>query len=192
MSEAFVNQITIDCLLNKTLLTNHLKNQMSKKYNTDERKFYSKRITHLFKEMLILNGSKDLSPDVTYAFDNFINVTINYFKTIDQNDLIQNELNDSNDLKNISLENLKDDTFDNTNCTKNADEFLMRSIKINDFTLDKYVTKTRIKKKEEIIMPKQKEFNLKDPNLKIKGIKKNNITNIYEDKNPKKEEDKTL
>jgi len=53
-------------------------------------------------------------------------------------------------------------------------------------TLDKYVTRTRITKKDEIILPKQKNINLNDPELKTKGLKKNNITNIYEDKNTKK------
>jgi hypothetical protein len=52
-------------------------------------------------------------------------------------------------------------------------------------TLDKYVTRTKTKKKEEIIFPRQKEINLNDPELKNKGIK-NNINNIYEDKNTKK------
>jgi hypothetical protein len=68
-----------------------------------------------------------------------------------------------------------------------ADKLLMRSIKMNVPTLDKYVTRTSTKKKDEIILPKQKNINLNDPELKNKGLKKNNITNIYEDKNTKKE-----
>ena len=67
-----------------------------------------------------------------------------------------------------------------------ADKLLMRSIKIDVPTLDKYVTRISTKKKEEIILPKQKDINLNDPEFKIKGLKKNNITNIYEDKNTKK------
>ncbi len=68
-----------------------------------------------------------------------------------------------------------------------ADKLLMRSIKIDVPTLDKYVTRTRTKRKDEIILPKQKNINLNDSEFKIKGLKKNNITNIYEDKNTKKE-----
>jgi hypothetical protein len=63
----------------------------------------------------------------------------------------------------------------------------MRSIKIDVPTLDKYVTRISTKKKEKIILPKQKDINLNDPEFKNKGLKKNNITNIYEDKNTKKE-----
>jgi hypothetical protein len=62
----------------------------------------------------------------------------------------------------------------------------MRSIKIDPPTLDKYVTRISTKKEEKIILPKQKDINLNDPELKNKGLKKNNITNIYEDKNTKK------
>ena len=68
----------------------------------------------------------------------------------------------------------------------NADKLLMRSIKIDAPTLDKYVTRVITKKKEEIILPKQRNINLNDPEFKNKGLKKNNITNIYEDKNTKK------
>jgi hypothetical protein len=39
-------------------------------------------------------------------------------------------------------------------------------------TLDKYVIRTRTKKKSEIILPQQKDINLLDPGLKTKGIKK--------------------
>ena len=67
-----------------------------------------------------------------------------------------------------------------------ADKLIMRSIKIDVPTLDKYVTRISTKKKEEIILPKQKDINLNDPELKIKGLKKNNTTNIYEDKKTKK------
>ena len=61
----------------------------------------------------------------------------------------------------------------------------MRSIKNDIYTLDKYVTKTIIKKNDETIMPKQKEINLKDEKLKIKGLKKKNIVNLYEDNDTK-------
>ena len=63
----------------------------------------------------------------------------------------------------------------------------MRSIKMEIPTLDKYVKKTSTKKKENIILPKQKTINLQDPELKNKGLKKKNITNKYED-NTKKED----
>ena len=58
----------------------------------------------------------------------------------------------------------------------------MRSIKMDVPTLDKYVTRTSVKKKTELILPQQKDINLQTDELKTKGLKKNNITNKYEDK----------
>ncbi len=44
MSQAYVNQLTIDCLLNKDVINKHLKSKQSKKENKEEIKFYKKRI----------------------------------------------------------------------------------------------------------------------------------------------------
>jgi hypothetical protein len=175
MSEAFVNQVTLDCLLNKQMYNSQIKSKRSKQINKEERKFYRKRSFNLFKELINGNEPENLSPDIKYAYDNFINTTIQYFKTIDNNDIIQSEYKDvifsldnsSNDFidssANLKTEILKTEILD-------ADLLLTRSIKLEVPTLDKYVTRTRTKKKEEIIMPKQKEINLNDPHLKNKGI----------------------
>jgi hypothetical protein len=175
MSEAFVNQVTLDCLLNKQMYNSQIKSKRSQQINKEERKFYRKRSFNLFKELINGNTPENLSPDIKYAYDNFINTTIQYFKTIDNNDIIQSEYKDvifsldnsSNSFidssSNLKTENLKTENLD-------ADLLLTRSIKLEVPTLDKYVTRTRTKKKEEIIMPKQKEINLQDPQLKNKGI----------------------
>jgi hypothetical protein len=197
MSEAFINQVTLDCLLNKEMFGKHLKYQKSKLINKQERKFYKKRIFSLFKELLLGNEPTGLLPDVKYAYENFSNACIHYFKAIDNNDLIQaeydnieiknNENNENNENNSVSeeieLNNYKDNFSQNTE----ADKILMRSIKMEIPTLDKYVKKTSTKKKENIILPKQKTINLQDPELKNKGLKKKNITNKYED-NTKKED----
>ena len=39
--------------------------------------------------MLTEKCESELSPEVKYAYDNFLNAAINYFKTIDNNELIQ-------------------------------------------------------------------------------------------------------
>lgn len=176
MSEAFVNQVTLDCLLNKQMYNSQIKSKRSKQINKEERKFYRKRSFNLFKELINGNQPENLSPDIKYAYDNFINTTIQYFKTIDNNDIIQSEYKDvifsldnsSNSFidssSNLKPENLKTEILD-------ADLLLTRSIKLEVPTLDKYVTRIRTKKKEEIIMPKQKDINLNDPQLKNKGLK---------------------
>ena len=203
MSQAFVDQVTLDCLLNKSLFNNQVKNKKAQSVNKEDKKFYKKRIYNLFKEILINKSEpEDLFPDVKYAYDNFINASINYFKTIDNNDLLQEEYKtlDEEALENINvIPDLGDDIG-----AEEADKLMMRSIKITTPTLDKYVKRKNTKPEEKLILPKQKEVNLMDPELKVKGIqsntnnnnnniKKKNITNKYDELiNTKKENKETL
>jgi uncharacterized UPF0160 family protein len=188
MSQAFVDQVTLDCLLNKDMFNKHIKNCKAKSINKEDRKFYKKRIYNLFKELLITKDEpEDLLPDVKYAYDNFINSCINYFKTIDNNDLNQEEykgLVETPDIINIT--ELKDN---NLQTEEDANKLLMRSIKITTQPLDNFVKRKTTKVEEKLILPKQKEIILNGPELKIKGInKKKNITNKYDETlNTKKE-----
>ena len=79
MSQAYINQLTINCLVNKDMINKHVNTKHLKKEQKEEIKFYRKRTYNLFKE--IINGTppEDLLPDVKYAYDNFVNATINYF-----------------------------------------------------------------------------------------------------------------
>ena len=181
MSQAYVNQLTIDCLLNKNVIDKHNRSKQSKKENKEEIKFYKKRVYNLFKEIITGNSPDDLLPDVKYAYSNFLNASISYFKTVDNNDIIQSEYKDMKFPSEICCND-----NDISGNVVDANKLLMRSIKMNVPTLDKYVTRTTTKKNDEIILPKQKNINLNDPELKNKGLKKNNITNIYEDKKTKK------
>jgi hypothetical protein len=190
MSEAFVNQVTLDCLLNKEMFNKHIKNQKAKSINKEERKFYKKRIYNLFKELLITKEEpKDLLPDVKYAYDNFIHSCIHYFKTIDNNDLNQEEYKNLYEEPDIS--NIPELNDNNLKTEEEANKLLMRSIKITTPPLDKFVKRKTTKVEEKLIMPKQKEINLNDPELKLKGItKKKNITNKYDEINNSKKENK--
>ena len=195
MSESLINQITLDCLLNKKMYNTQIKKQKTKQINHEERKFYRKRIYNLFKEMISENSPDNLLLDVKYAYENYINATINYFKIIDNNDIIQGEhSSETNEYLETNTDLIEDVSYNsNSNSVESADSILMRSIKITMEipTLDKYVKRTKTKPLNEqprLIIPKQKEINLNDPQLKNKGIK-NNITNIYEDKNKKKEDE---
>ena len=181
MSQAFVNQVTLDCLLNKEVFNKHIKNKKAKSINKQDIKFYKKRIYNLFKELLITKEEPaDLLPDVKYAYDNFINSCINYFKTIDNNDLNQEEYKGLDEIPDIiNIPELQDN---NLHTEEEANKLLMRSIKITTQTLDNFVKRTSLKQKEKLILPKQKEINLNGPELKIKGInKKKNITNKYDE-----------
>jgi len=180
MSQSLVNQITLDCLLNKETMGKHLMKQREKQINKDELNFYRKRIYNLFKEIISNKSPSDMPPDVKYAYDTFIKTTINYFKVIDNNDLLQEEYKD---VELSAQECSEPDANVTVNVASNneVNKLLMRSVKMDIPTLDKYVKRTSVKKQDNIILPKQREVNIMNPELKNKGLKKNNITNLYED-----------
>lgn len=181
MSQSLVNQITIDCLLNKETMSKHIMKQTEKQINKEDLIFYRKRILNLFKVMINNNNPDDLSPDVKYAYNIFIKSAINYFKIIDNNDLLQDEYKDLELPPDISF----NDDMDTTYNYDDANKLMMRSVKMDLPTLDKYVKRTTNKKHDNIILPKSREVDIMKPEFKNKGIKeideKKNITIIYED-----------
>jgi hypothetical protein len=134
------------------------------------------------KELLKEDGEELIPPDLKYVFDNYIKLCVNYFKVLDRSDTIQE------DYKEIS------DTVENTCITNEeitkSNSLLMRSVKV-DTGLDNFVTVKITKKQEELIMPQQRNINLRDPKFKKKGItekEKKNITIKYDDQEEKKKE----
>jgi hypothetical protein len=188
MSEAFVNQVTLDCLLNKSQYSKFLMNKTEKISNKKDKKFYRKRIFSLTRELLILKEKpENLLPDVEYAFNNYVNSCVHYFKAIDSNDILQTEYTSFNELSTLDglILGLEDD---DTTSKEEADKLMMRSINIiSNSSLDHFITRKITKKPEEIILPKQKDINLSDPILKNKGViisdKKKNINNKYGETN---------
>ena len=191
MSESFINQVTLDCLLNKQQYNKYLFNKTEKVSNRKDKKFYRKRIFSLTKELLLTKERPEfLFPDVEYAFDNYVNSCIQYFKTIDSNDIIQNEYSSFVGIATLSnITGLADDDDDDEDfqSKEDADKLLMRSINISKSSLDNFVKTKLTKKAEEMVLPKQKDINLADPILKTKGVlkfdKKKNITNKYDEAN---------
>jgi hypothetical protein len=184
MSQPLIDQITLDCLLNREIMGDHVMKQREKQINKEDLKFYRKRIFDLFRKIISNNSPSDLSPDVKYAYDTFIKSTISYFKVIDNNDLLQEEYKDIDNIEETHNETIKDNNI----CLLDADKLMMRSIKIDNHTLDKYVKRNNRKNQERIFLPKTREVDIMNPEFKNKGLKKN-INNIYED-NKKKQEQK--
>ena len=182
MSEAFLNQVTLDCLLNKNMYNKHLLAERNKTTNKRDKKFYKRRIFDLTKELLISKEEPDnLFPDVKYAFDIFVDSCIHYFKSKDNNDIIQAEYKNIEE-SNVIESDLLEQTVNSDLTEEEANNILMRSFKITKPSLDNFVTIKYTKKPSEIILPKQKDINLKDPDLRNKGIrKKKNIINKYDE-----------
>ena len=90
----FVDQVTLDYLLNKEMYNDHVQNKKIAKINKEERKLYKKRIFQLFKDSITGSEVEDLPMDVKYAYNNYLNACIQYFKVKDNHDTIQSEFKD--------------------------------------------------------------------------------------------------
>ena len=183
-NQNIINQITMDCLVNKG--KNNKTNAVIKP-NKKDKKFYRRRILNLTREMLLNNYENDLLMDVREAFDLYVKSCIGYFKLKDETEIIQEEYNIDSLLDEITQSELDADDIVSP---EEANKLMMRSITINKRPLDNFVKIKYLKVKEDIIIPKQKEINLQDPSLKKKGIpKKKNISHTY--KNEKQDNKET-
>jgi hypothetical protein len=186
MSDAFVNQVTLDCLLNKHQYEKYISKKISKDVDKKEKKFYRKRIFNLTKDLLASEVEvTNLLPDVKYAFDNYVRACIHSFKVLDSNDIIQSEyenikkIEQSREQKNDDEDSQECEDGENCenehdeDCNKqSADNILARSnIRIINPSLDSFIRVKMPQMRDEMILPKQKEINLNEPSLKTKGIK---------------------
>jgi hypothetical protein len=180
-NESIINQITLDCLLNRTQYEKYLHRNLTKSINNNDKKFYRKRICNLTKELFKEENEDDIiPPDIKYVFDNYIKICINYFKVIDRSDIIQEEYKE--------FKESTEESFVTNEELSQSNALLMRSIKVNP-GLDNFVTVISTKKQDEMIIPQQRDINLRDPKLKKKGIaekEKKNIPINYDEQLDKK------
>ena len=180
MCDQLISEITLECLMNKQQYAKHIGQNATIKKDSirKDKRFYKKRIFDLTKRLLNNEKPETMYPDVGSAFDSYIRVCIEYFKVLDRSDIIQEDY--------IGVEDgiLNNKPMDPSYNAVEESMLMMRSIKITEpNALEKLVKRTTHKLEKKAIIPLQKDINLKDPNLKNKGIcKKNNISNKYEDK----------
>jgi len=186
-SDDFLNQVSLDFLINKKQYKNHstsfTENTINKKINKKDKKFYRRRILNLTKDLLSKETEAEISseipPDIKYMFDNFIKACVHYFKILDRNDIIQE---DYNEFKDKIKENNEINDESHKILKEENEKLLMRSVKMSNPSLDNFIKINMTEQSKELIIPQQKEINLKDPILKNKGIdKKKNIINNYEE-----------
>jgi hypothetical protein len=143
----FVDQVTLDFLLNKEMYNDHVQNKKIAKIKKEEKQIYRKRIYTLFKETITGSEPKDLPMDVKYAYNNYLNACIQYFKIKDNHDLIQSEYKDFI----FTEEIIQDISFNEINQSENnleADKILLFPI-INEGTKEKKA-KSKSKSKSEL------------------------------------------
>jgi len=206
--DAFINQVTLDCLLNKQQYEKYINKTRSKNVDKKDKKFYKKRILNLTKDFLSSEDDlQNMLPEVKYAFDNYVKACIHSFKVLDSNDIIQKEYENINKIEseNENLEEKKEDIeVSERNEVKENEEqeqeqevneilekesksfFTRSTVKIINPSLDNFIKLKTPQLKEDVFLPKQKDINLNETSFKNKGIaKKKNITNIYEDETKK-------
>ena len=188
-----VNYITLEMMSNNDSYTKYLKQH---KLDHDavlkrEKRFYRKRIIALTKDILFNNvnanpganpgANTDTTPPsqldipkiddiIVSAFNTFARLCISHFKFKDTMDTIQGEYKDMNGetcTENKIVDDLDEDMSNNIN---EANKLCMKQNDKKILTLDAYVIKTSAPKKE-MILPKTKNVNLKDPKYKKKDIK---------------------
>lgn len=195
-SDAFLNQASLDYLINtkqyKIQFISSTQNTINKKINRKDKKFYRRRILSLTKDLLSKEESEIVvSPDIKYAFDNLVKTCIHYFKILDRNDIIQEDYNNFNKGINEEIKEEKELSESEQFLKEENEKLLMRSVKLSNHSLDNFIKIKMTKQAEELIIPQQKEINLKDPILKNKGVnKKKNIINNY-DENTQKQSKET-
>lgn len=209
MSSNIVDQITLECLMNKDLYHKLVSNKKIVQDKNKDKKFYKKRIIALTKELFNNEKMDNLMQDVNFAFENYVKTCIRHFKITDESDIIQqdyaglegasgldespsftnesskelgepNKSHDLNDLKEENKSNEKADNEDGPNeVMKENNTLLLRQFRVPSSTLDNFVKGTMVKSKDHVL-PKQKDINLETDELMNKGIcKKKNIDNKY-------------
>lgn len=138
----FVDQVTLDYLLNKEMYNDHVQNKKKAQIKKQECKLYKKRIFQLFKDIITGSEPEDLPMDIKYSYNNFITSCIQHFKVTDSNDVIQSEFKDF--IFTEENEIIKDISFNEINQSENnlaADKILLFS------TFEKDSAKLRAKSK---------------------------------------------
>jgi len=160
-----LNLIDLQYLTNPDKLTKLMQKKDLQQISRNDLDFYKKRIFQLTKDML--RGEK-INTKVNKAFVNYAQICIDHFKFMDKMELIQN------DYKDIKSSVNKKSTFN----MKNSNSMMLKKKKPYRprITDNIKIKSTRINTPP--VIPKTRNFNLKDPRFREKGLKKKNINDI--------------
>ena len=93
MSDDFVNQLTLNCLISKTQLqklNRHLKENTDNIKKTNK-ELYGDRVKQLFNDLLVDKPIDNVLQEVNIAFDYFFDKCVYYFKAIDNNECLEKD-----------------------------------------------------------------------------------------------------
>ena len=197
INEGIVNDITLKYFTNKEFASKTHKHLETKTPNikSKDKKFYRKRMMALTKYLLYgtVNEEVDINldnlpSDIPVLFSSYLKKSIDYFKTQDRADILQEEYADVT-YKDTNYENKEE--IVNITQQDDIDSKFLKNVRVQQSsTLDNFVQRTVVKK-EKTEYPRKKNVNLTDPVLKNKGLgKKKNIDTKYEEGSKDKTEKK--
>lgn len=152
-----INEINRQYLINPASWEKINKDSSFNELNQEDYEFYKPRIFKITKDIL---KDKEVDKKIKKCFMNYAKICMEHFKFIDKRDIIQKEY-DEREKKN------KNTTSFNINESNNL---IMKKTEFKKVKItDQMPIKTNIIPKN-VVMPKKRIFNLKDPKLKRKGI----------------------
>ena len=181
-----INYITLETMANSDTYNKYLKrnNLDHTSVLKSEKRFYRKRINAMAKDILNnnINNNNDspINDVIINAFNTFVRLCISHFKFKDTIDNIQGDYKDMvsgsrvNLLDSIyNMDNMDnmDNIEDSRNSMNEANKLFMKQVDKKVVTMDNFVIKTS-PPQDEMILPKTKDLNLKDPKYKKKDIKR--------------------
>lgn len=157
------NQVTLTYLTNPLYQNGIVKSEELNEIDRNDKRFYKKRILALTREMLRGEYPSDALKKV---HNNYIYEIISHFKMSDKSDIIQDDYGDNiYEIKELDSPSSSAMTIDEAN--KNI------GIKIEKRnTLDNFISVKKINAPVKKTIPKKREYDLKNPELKTKGVKK--------------------
>tara|TARA_B100000242_G_scaffold258303_1_gene202550 strand:+ start:44 stop:670 length:627 start_codon:yes stop_codon:yes gene_type:complete len=159
-------------------LTNHsdfkrVKNKVCEPNLKEDVKFYRERIIQQTMDLL---DNKDVTPQISNCFKNYLFLTVEHFKFKDKSEIIQKEY------ENIKKKKERQRPFNLKNTNKMLEK---KEQKIGKIT-DSLPIKINHTKEKKIVYPKKKVINLKDEKFKTKGLEKKECDPIVVENNAKK------
>jgi len=129
--------------------------------NEEDVKFYRKRILQTTKDYL--RGSR-LTEEINNIFEEYANMLIQHYKFIDKKEMIQEDYKNLPKKKERKPKNFK---------LKQENELMMKKTEIEKKTIKDFIPiVVKERKKKKMIIPKKKNFDLKNPKNRKKGLKK--------------------
>lgn len=151
------------------LLKNNIGNERKNIFSNEDYKFYKKRIFQTFKDVMLKRIN---DPDLVLSFEDFAYTTIKYLKFKDKSMILQEEYKDlSNNKNGVHCYN----TFVNKPLDKieQVNHLLARNLNVKTKSINECLSikHTELKERKPMMIPKNKDLNLKDPKFKKYGLK---------------------